>query len=55
MTISMGVALGPCSLPHTLEPSFVLEDNEMEIGLGIHGEAGVRKVLYNQLMKSLLN
>ena len=43
MTISMGVALGPCSLPHTLEPSFILEDNEMEIGLGIHGEAGVRK------------
>ena len=43
MTISMGVALGPCSLPHTLEPSFVLEDDEMEIGLGIHGEAGVRK------------
>ena len=24
-------------------PSFVLEDDEMEIGLGIHGEAGVRK------------
>tara|TARA_B100000427_G_scaffold137205_1_gene114071 strand:+ start:2217 stop:3215 length:999 start_codon:yes stop_codon:yes gene_type:complete len=42
-TLSMGVALAPCSLPHTLEPSFVLEDNEMEIGLGIHGEAGVRK------------
>ena len=29
-TLSMGVALAPCSLPHTLEPSFVLEDNEME-------------------------
>ena len=43
MTVSMGVALGPCSLPHTLEPSFILQDNEMEIGLGIHGEAGVRK------------
>ena len=42
-TLSMGVALGPCSLPHTLKPSFILEDNEMEIGLGIHGEAGVRK------------
>ena len=42
-TLSMGVALWPCSLPHTLEPSFILEDNEMEIGLGIHGEAGVRK------------
>ena len=42
-TLSMGVALAPCSLPHSLEPSFILEDNEMEIGLGIHGEAGVRK------------
>ena len=41
-TLSMGVALGPCSLPHTLEPSFILEDNEMEIGRGIQGEAGVR-------------
>ena len=62
MTISMGVALGPCSLPHTLEPSFVLEDNEMEIGLGIHGEAGVRKgnlqsadEITTELMDKILN
>tara|TARA_B110000438_G_C15776444_1_gene634265 strand:+ start:42 stop:1040 length:999 start_codon:yes stop_codon:yes gene_type:complete len=62
MTISMGVALGPCSLPHTLEPSFVLENNEMEIGLGIHGEAGVRKgnlltadEITTELMDKILN
>ena len=62
MTISMGVALGPCSLPHTLQPSFVLEDNEMEIGLGIHGEAGVRKgnlqtadEITTELMEKILN
>ena len=62
MTISMGVALGPCSLPHTLEPSFVLEDDEMEIGLGIHGEAGVRKgklrtadEITVELMEKILN
>ncbi len=62
MTISMGVALGPCSLPHTLEPSFILEDNEMEIGLGIHGEAGVRKgplqsadEITTELMDKILN
>ncbi len=40
-TFTMGVALAPCSLPQTLKPSFTLGDNEMEIGLGIHGEAGV--------------
>ena len=61
-TLSMGVALGPCSLPHTLEPSFILEDNEMEIGLGIHGEAGVRKgplqsadEITTELMDKILN
>ena len=60
-TLSMGVALAPCSLPHTLEPSFILEDNEMEIGLGIHGEAGVRKgeikssdEITTELMNSIL-
>jgi dihydroxyacetone kinase-like protein len=40
---SMGVALAPCSLPQTGEPSFTLGDDEMEIGLGVHGEPGVRR------------
>lgn len=42
-TYTMGVALGPCSLPHTLMPNFDLGPNEMEIGMGIHGEPGVEK------------
>lgn len=40
---TMGVALSPCSIPHTGKPSFVLADDEMEIGLGIHGEPGVER------------
>jgi len=40
-TFTMGVALAPCSLPQTRRPNFELGENEMEIGLGIHGEPGV--------------
>ncbi|WP_031548052.1 dihydroxyacetone kinase subunit DhaK [Salinicoccus luteus] len=42
-TRSMGVGLSPCSLPQTGEPSFVLGEDEMEIGLGHHGEPGLEK------------
>ena len=42
-TRSMGMALKPCFMPETKEPSFTLADDEMEIGLGIHGEPGVYK------------
>ncbi len=42
-TFTMGVALGPCSLPQTRKPNFELGDNEMEIGMGIHGEPGVAR------------
>jgi dihydroxyacetone kinase-like protein len=37
---SMGVALTPCTTPSSGEPSFELGDDEMEIGIGIHGEPG---------------
>jgi dihydroxyacetone kinase-like protein len=37
---SMGVALTPCITPGSGEPSFELGDDEMEIGIGIHGEPG---------------
>ena len=40
----MGVALTPCVVPHSGEPSFTLEDDEIEIGIGIHGEPGREKV-----------
>ena len=42
-TRTMGVGLTPCSLPQTGKPSFELEENEMEIGLGHHGEPGIEK------------
>jgi len=42
-TRSMGVGLTPCALPQTGEPSFEIGEDEMEIGLGHHGEAGIEK------------
>ncbi|CAM5769453.1 dihydroxyacetone kinase subunit DhaK [Labrys miyagiensis] len=42
-TFTMGVALSPCSLPHTLKHNFEIGENEMEIGMGIHGEPGVAR------------
>ncbi|MCD8826956.1 dihydroxyacetone kinase subunit DhaK [Staphylococcus gallinarum] len=42
-TRSMGIGLSPCYLPQTGKPSFDLEENEMEIGLGHHGEPGIEK------------
>ncbi|MCU1408367.1 MAG: dihydroxyacetone kinase subunit DhaK [Microbacteriaceae bacterium] len=40
---SMGVGLSPSILPAAGEPTFTLEDGEMEIGIGIHGEPGVHR------------
>ena len=37
---SMGMALAPCTVPAAGKPSFVLGEDEMEIGMGIHGEPG---------------
>jgi dihydroxyacetone kinase, dhaK subunit len=37
---SMGVALTSCTVPANGKPSFDLPDDEMEIGIGIHGEPG---------------
>jgi len=42
-TLSMGVALGACSLPQTGKPNFEIGDDEMEIGMGLHGEPGIRR------------
>lgn len=39
---SMGVALSPCTIPEVGKPTFSIGDGEMEIGMGIHGEAGVQ-------------
>ncbi len=42
-TRSMGLALGPCTVPHAGKPSFDLGDEEIELGIGIHGEPGYRR------------
>jgi dihydroxyacetone kinase-like protein len=41
---SMGVALTACTVPHAGKPSFDLPDDELEIGIGIHGEPGRRRI-----------
>ncbi len=41
---SMGISLGACTVPAAGVPSFSLGENEMELGLGIHGEHGVRRI-----------
>lgn len=39
-TASMGVALSSCTVPALGKPTFSISDNEMEMGVGIHGERG---------------
>jgi dihydroxyacetone kinase len=41
-TRTIGVAWGGCTLPGSTEPLFSVADGLMEMGLGIHGEPGVR-------------
>jgi len=41
---TMGVALNPCTVPHAGRPSFDLAEDEVELGIGIHGEPGRRRV-----------
>jgi len=40
---TMGAAIAPCIVPAAGKPGFELSEGEMEVGLGIHGEPGVRK------------
>jgi phosphoenolpyruvate---glycerone phosphotransferase subunit DhaK len=42
-TRTMGVALSPCTIPAAGKPTFELPIGQMEIGMGIHGEPGVRR------------
>ncbi|XP_027050132.1 triokinase/FMN cyclase-like isoform X3 [Pocillopora damicornis] len=54
---TIGVSLAPCSLPGSL-PSFVLGSDEMELGLGIHGEPGVKRVKLekaDQVVKTMID
>lgn len=41
---SMGMALRPCIVPHAGKPSFELPEDEIEVGIGIHGEPGRKRV-----------
>ncbi|MCC3301028.1 dihydroxyacetone kinase subunit DhaK [Arthrobacter sp. zg-Y895] len=59
---SMGVALAPCTVPHAGEPSFTLAEDEIEMGVGIHGEPGRHRVamttadsITDQLMEPVLS
>ena len=40
---TMGVALSPCIVPRVGKPGFTLGEDEMEIGMGIHGEPGMKR------------
>ena len=42
-TRTLGVALTPCAIPEVGRPTFQIADDEMEIGMGIHGEPGIRR------------
>ncbi|MEA5553247.1 dihydroxyacetone kinase subunit DhaK [Anabaena cylindrica UHCC 0172] len=41
---SVGVALSSCTVPARGTPTFALGDNEIELGIGIHGEPGIARV-----------
>ena len=41
---TLGVALSPCILPEAGKPTFEINDDEIEIGMGIHGEPGIKRV-----------
>jgi len=38
---SIGMALTPCTVPQAGKPTFQIDDDEMEMGMGIHGEPGI--------------
>jgi phosphoenolpyruvate---glycerone phosphotransferase subunit DhaK len=42
-TCTMGVALSPCTIPAVGMPNFTIAEDEMELGMGIHGEPGIER------------
>jgi dihydroxyacetone kinase-like protein len=44
VTASMGVALSSCTVPALGKPTFDIGDNEIEMGVGIHGERGRERI-----------
>ncbi len=60
-TRSMGVAFSSCTVPAAGSPTFTLHGDEMEMGVGIHGEAGRKRVpiasadkIAEELMEAIL-
>ncbi|MBC3795462.1 dihydroxyacetone kinase subunit DhaK [Acetobacterium tundrae] len=58
---TMGVALKPCTVPAAGKPGFELSEDEMELGIGIHGEPGTERkpiqtadVIVDYLMERIL-
>lgn len=58
---TMGVALSPCIIPEVGKASFSIGEDEMEIGMGIHGEPGIRREklrssdeVVDEIMKKIL-
>jgi phosphoenolpyruvate---glycerone phosphotransferase subunit DhaK len=61
-TRSMGVALTSCTVPAAGKPNFELGDREIEMGVGIHGEPGRRRVpiarahaMVEEMVKAILD
>ena len=59
---SIGVALSPCIVPESGHPGFKISEDEMEIGMGIHGERGISREkiktadeITSHLMKRIIN
>ena len=59
---TLGVAVSPCILPEAGKPTFEINDDEIEIGMGIHGEPGIKREklrkadpLTDDLCKRILN
>lgn len=59
---SMGMALTSCTVPHVGKPTFDLPDDQMEIGIGIHGEPGRMRLdlkpadeIVEMLMEPIIN
>lgn len=55
---SMGVALTPCIVPQAGKPTFSIGEDEMEVGMGIHGEPGIevrKKMTAKETVKVLLD
>jgi len=59
---TLGVALSPCILPEAGKPTFEIGDDEIEIGMGIHGEPGIKREklksandLVDDLYKRIIN